>query len=73
MATKGVQGVFKAGKTLAGLAGAIVGFIPGLIAVPFMPRNKPIIKAAVVIVPTAIGGIIGYNLIDDNLSSTSLQ
>ena len=71
--TKNLQGLFKAGKTLAGFSGAVVGLISGAIAVPFLPSDKNAMKAIVLIVPTVIGGIIGYNLIDDNLSSASLQ
>ena len=42
--------------------GMIIGVVPGIIALPFLPDDKPIIKAAAVLVPTTIGGVAGYIL-----------
>ncbi len=52
-------GVDKFGKIYLTSFGAFIGFIPGIIAVPFV---KPGWKTVTAIIPTTIGGIIGYNL-----------
>ncbi len=50
------------GKIYLTLFFGIIGVVPGIVALPFLQDDKPIIKVAAVLIPTTIGGVVGYSL-----------